>query len=67
MEDINLTMKFIVVGNGRIGKTSLICRFVKGIYSDEYKKTLGVAFLEKYEYVKNVDTDVNYLIWDTAG
>lgn len=46
-------MKIIVVGNGRIGKTSMITRFVKGTYSDEYKKTLGVAFLEKRYYVNS--------------
>ena len=46
-EDLEFNMKIIIVGNGRIGKTSMITRFVKGVYSDEYKKTLGVAFLEK--------------------
>ena len=31
-EDIDLSMKIIIVGNGRIGKTSLIQRWVKGMY-----------------------------------
>ncbi len=53
IEDLEFNMKIIIVGNGRIGKTSMITRFVKGTYSDEYKKTLGVAFLEKRYYVNS--------------
>lgn len=37
----------VVVGNGGVGKTSMIRRFCKGQYTDEYKKTIGVDFLEK--------------------
>ncbi len=32
----------------------MITRFVKGTYSDEYKKTLGVAFLEKTVNIKKI-------------
>lgn len=53
-EDLEFPMKIIVVGNGRVGKSSLITRFVKGTYSDEYKKTLGVAFLEKQCFIKSI-------------
>lgn len=53
-EDFEFMMKVIVVGNGRVGKSSLIMRFVKGTFSDEYKKTLGVAFLEKTCFIKSV-------------
>lgn len=34
-----VTIKVIVVGNGGIGKTSLIQKFAKGIFTDTYKKT----------------------------
>ena len=44
----------IVVGNGQIGKTSMTKRFCKGAYSDEYKKTIGVDFLEKTHYVSDL-------------
>lgn len=53
-EDFELTMKVIVVGNGRVGKSSLITRFVKGTFTEEYKKTLGVAFLEKTSFIKAI-------------
>ena len=57
----------IVVGNGQIGKTSMTKRFCKGAYSDEYKKTIGVDFLEKTHYVADLGDDVRFLVWDTAG
>ena len=31
----------VVVGNGAVGKTSMIRRYCRGIYTDEYKKTIG--------------------------
>lgn len=33
-EDIEFNLKIIIIGNGRIGKTSMITRFVKGTYND---------------------------------
>ena len=33
------TVKIIVVGNGGVGKTSLIRKYCKGQFTDEYKKT----------------------------
>ena len=35
------------VGNGGVGKSSMIQRFATGIFTQEYKKTIGVDFLEK--------------------
>ena len=42
-------------------------RFCKGAYTDEYKKTIGVDFLEKTHYVPGMGDDVRFLVWDTAG
>ena len=35
------------VGNGGVGKSSMISRFATGIFTRDYKKTIGVDFLEK--------------------
>lgn len=32
-------LKVIIVGNGRVGKTSLITRFTTGVFTNSYKKT----------------------------
>mmetsp|Transcript_57720 Transcript_57720/g.162785 ORF Transcript_57720/g.162785 Transcript_57720/m.162785 type:complete len:217 (-) Transcript_57720:104-754(-) len=60
-------LKVIVVGNGKVGKTSLITRFARGVYTEEYKKTIGVDFLEKKVYLKSAGEDLTLLLWDTAG
>jgi GTPase SAR1 family protein len=35
------TIKIIVVGNGRVGKTSMTTRYCTGEYTAVYKKTIG--------------------------
>ena len=67
IEDINASLKIIVVGNGRVGKTTLTIKYVKNIYTTEYKKTLGVDFLNTQRYIKSIDKEVDFYIWDTAG
>jgi len=32
-------LKVLIVGNGKVGKTSMLIRFSTGKYTDEYKKT----------------------------
>jgi GTPase SAR1 family protein len=46
-EDEAISLKIVVVGNGGVGKSSMIQRFATGIFSKDYKKTIGVDFLEK--------------------
>mmetsp|Transcript_107628 Transcript_107628/g.304451 ORF Transcript_107628/g.304451 Transcript_107628/m.304451 type:complete len:246 (+) Transcript_107628:95-832(+) len=66
-QDVDTTLKVIVVGNGQVGKTSMITRFAKGIFTNEYKKTIGVDFLEKKMYLNAIGEEVTFLLWDTAG
>jgi Ras-related protein Rab-23 len=66
-QDVDTTLKVIVVGDGQVGKTSMITRFAKGIFTNEYKKTIGVDFLEKKLFIDSIGEEVTYLLWDTAG
>mmetsp|Transcript_20202 Transcript_20202/g.51171 ORF Transcript_20202/g.51171 Transcript_20202/m.51171 type:complete len:249 (-) Transcript_20202:284-1030(-) len=66
-EDFDRELKVLVVGNGGVGKTSMIRRFCKGMFTDEYKKTIGVDFLEKALYVDALGEEVRFMLWDTAG
>jgi Ras-related protein Rab-23 len=66
-QDVDTTLKVIVVGNGQVGKTSMITRFAKGIFTNEYKKTIGVDFLEKKMHLSSIGEEVTFLLWDTAG
>ncbi|XP_071965809.1 ras-related protein Rab-23-like [Antedon mediterranea] len=64
-EDIEIAIKVIVVGNGAVGKSSMIQRYCKGIFTADYKKTIGVDFLEKQIEIN--DEEVRMMLWDTAG
>ncbi len=45
--DIEFNVKVLIVGNGAVGKSSMIQRYCKGEFTQDYKKTIGVDFLEK--------------------
>jgi len=64
-EDMEVLLKVIVVGNGRVGKTSMITRFAKGTMTDNYKKTIGTDFMEKE--IQLDEGSVKLMLWDTAG
>jgi len=67
IEDLDISMKIIVIGNGRVGKSTLAVKFVKDIFTSEYKQTLGVDFLTTKKYIKKIEQEIEFYIWDTAG
>lgn len=58
-EDFEKEIKVVVVGNGAVGKTSMIRRYCRGVYTDEYKKTIGVDFLEKTKFLDCLGDTLN--------
>ncbi|KAK3790242.1 hypothetical protein RRG08_034806 [Elysia crispata] len=64
-EEVEVAIKVVVVGNGAVGKSSMIQRYCKGIFTRDYKKTIGVDFLERQIEVEG--EDVRLMLWDTAG
>lgn len=57
--------KAVVVGDAAVGKTSLLVRYVKGIFNPTYILTIGVSF-----FVKDIMVGENILrvqLWDTGG
>ncbi|CAD5112177.1 DgyrCDS1410 [Dimorphilus gyrociliatus] len=64
-EDFEVCIKVIIVGNGAVGKSSMIQRYCKGFFTKNYKKTIGVDFLEKEI---EIEEDLfRLMLWDTAG
>ena len=60
-----LQKKICMLGTFATGKTSMVSRFVQGIFSDRYLTTVGVN-IEK----RRVELDegpVNLVLWDLAG
>jgi len=58
--------KVIVIGSMGAGKTSIISRFVRNDFSDNYQSTVGVDFGHKI-IEKDRNTKVHLQIWDVAG
>jgi Ras-related protein Rab-23 len=57
--------KIVVIGDGGVGKTSLIKKFTKGTFEKNYVKTIGAQFSK---YVKEINGDkIDLLFWDIAG
>jgi len=57
--------KITVIGDGRVGKTSLIKKFTQGSFKKDYVKTIGAQFSV---YDKEIDGDkIRLLFWDIAG
>lgn len=57
--------KITVIGDGGVGKTSLIQKFTQGTFQKDYIKTIG-AQLSNYTIEKdNIKTEL--LFWDIAG
>ena len=57
--------KITVIGDGGVGKTSLIRKFTTGSFQEDYIKTIGADF-SKYEQKINGDQCELYF-WDIAG
>ncbi|MFX1278198.1 MAG: GTP-binding protein [Promethearchaeota archaeon] len=57
--------KITVIGDGMVGKTSLIKKFTKGSFEKDYIKTIGAQFSN---YKQDIENDQCELVfWDIAG
>lgn len=57
--------KICMLGAFSVGKTSLIGRYVKSIFSEKYLTTVGVKIEKKAVEVNG--QDIQLMIWDLAG
>ena len=58
--------KILLLGDGAVGKTSLVHRFGEGVFEERYKATIGVDI-----FSKSVTTDsgsaIELQLWDLSG
>jgi small GTP-binding protein len=57
--------KITVIGDGMVGKTSLIKKFTKGTFGQDYVKTIGAQFSVFDKEIN--DHKIRLLFWDIAG
>jgi small GTP-binding protein len=60
-----IKIKVILLGDGRVGKTSLAVRYTHEKFSSSYKPSLGVDFMLKRVLVE--EHRVKIMVFDTAG
>ena len=61
----NVLFKILLIGDSGVGKTSVILRYTKGTFKEEFMNSIGVDFKSKdliYDGKK-----IKLQIWDTAG
>ncbi|MCP9263608.1 Ras-related protein Rab-21 [Dirofilaria immitis] len=60
-----LNFKIVLLGEGAVGKTSLMLRYVENKFNPQHVSTLQASFLNKKLNVDGQTIELN--IWDTAG
>ncbi len=60
-----LQKKICLLGASAVGKTSLVSRFVRSIFSERYLSTIGVKIDKRLVHTDG--GDVNLVIWDIEG
>jgi len=57
--------KVVVVGDGGVGKTTLVFRYMKNLWIPNLKETIGAEFHSKIVEYKG--HKINMVLWDIAG
>jgi len=60
-----LEKKICMLGTLAVGKTSLVRRFIEGIYSEDYHTSIGVKVDKKP--LREAGQEVNLVLWDIYG
>lgn len=67
---IEVKRKICLIGDWRVGKTSLVKRFVLDQFDDDYLATFGIKVIKKrikYDINDDKIIDLNLQIWDVMG
>ncbi|MFX0188238.1 MAG: GTP-binding protein [Candidatus Hodarchaeota archaeon] len=59
--------KLILGGDGAVGKTSMVHRFVEDRFETDYKGTIGTSIMKKECEFEGLKSKVRFVIWDLAG
>lgn len=60
-----MKFKVVLLGEGRVGKTSILIRFCKNTFNDRQQPTLQASYLDRKVTIDG--QSVSLSVWDTAG
>ena len=64
----NISLKIVFLGESGVGKSSIISRFINGIFEDNIPNTSGATYVSKImEFPKFQNKTITFDLWDTAG
>ncbi|KAL4454133.1 hypothetical protein ABPG73_009950 [Tetrahymena malaccensis] len=66
-ENHDYLYKIIMVGDPRVGKTSFLIRYIKGVLPKSPMPTIGVEYLSKQVLLSGGEGIVKAQIWDMSG
>ena len=64
-QNIRPNLKVVLLGDSGVGKTSLVFRWVTGLFNDKLKPTIGTNHQVKTITINDQRADI--FLWDTAG
>lgn len=63
---LKFSFKVVILGDGAVGKTSLLTKFVEKTFDQDYKSTIGTNIMRvDYKVIEKVT--VAFALWDLAG
>ncbi len=63
--EYDYTIKYIIIGNAAVGKSNIILKYTRDIFTEEYQITIGAEYSSKDIIINNKQYQIQ--IWDTAG
>jgi Ras-related protein Rab-21 len=63
MESIAYAFKLVTLGEGRVGKSSLIVRYTQDAFDETHPPTMVASFVEKRLNIESTSILLN--LWDT--
>jgi len=64
-EDYDMIFKIVLIGDSSVGKTNIMNKYLKNIFKEDSRATVGVEFGSKQFIIDN--HKIKAQIWDTAG
>ena len=64
-DDYDMIFKIILIGDSSVGKTNIMSKYLKNIFKEDSRATVGVEFGSKQFEIEN--RKIKAQIWDTAG